>query len=223
MIHRFTRFAAVAAVAALLPVAAGAQVSFFTSQALWTAALNGGASGLDTFNDLPGGSFPSPVNRTAGAFNYIASVTAPAGQSTLFFPAGNAADRWLSTDYAGATMRFASFTAGTNAIGGEIFGSNLDGAFQSGPITVAWATTAGSGSTTVTAPSSTSFWGLVTTGSLTSLSITGVDSQSLALWGTANNVRLGQARPTVVIPEPSTYALMATGLVALGLIRRRRA
>jgi hypothetical protein len=30
-------------------------------------------------------------------------------------------------------------------------------------------------------------------------------------------------RPTTVIPEPSTYALMATGLVALGLIRRRRA
>jgi hypothetical protein len=28
--------------------------------------------------------------------------------------------------------------------------------------------------------------------------------------------------PTVVIPEPSTYALVATGLVAIGLIRRRR-
>lgn len=32
----------------------------------------------------------------------------------------------------------------------------------------------------------------------------------------------GFLTPTVVIPEPSTYALLATGLVALGLVARRR-
>ncbi|MCU0636094.1 MAG: PEP-CTERM sorting domain-containing protein [Gemmatimonadaceae bacterium] len=222
MTRHFTRLAAVLAVAALLPTAATAQVSFFTSQANWTAALNGGSAGVDTFNDLPGVGVPSPLNRTAGSFSYVASVIANGG-SPDFFPAGTAGDRWLSTDFAGAGMRFASFTAGTNAIGGEIFGSDIGGAFQNGPISVAWATTAGSGSTTLTAPSSTSFWGLVTTGTLTSLTITGVDDDDDVIWGTVNNLRLGQARPTTVIPEPSTYALVATGLVALVMVRRRRA
>jgi hypothetical protein len=51
-----------------------------------------------------------------------------------------------------------------------------------------------------------------------------------ANWSLENNARLGQnvsawlaATPTVVIPEPSTYALLGTGLVALIAIRRRRA
>jgi hypothetical protein len=51
-----------------------------------------------------------------------------------------------------------------------------------------------------------------------------------ANWTEQSNARLGQnvaawlaATPTVVIPEPSTYALLATGLAALLAIRRRRA
>jgi hypothetical protein len=32
-----------------------------------------------------------------------------------------------------------------------------------------------------------------------------------------------QARPTTVVPEPSTYALIGTGLAGLALVRRRRA
>lgn len=32
----------------------------------------------------------------------------------------------------------------------------------------------------------------------------------------------GIAGPSVVVPEPSTYALLATGLVAIGMLRRRR-
>jgi hypothetical protein len=39
---------------------------------------------------------------------------------------------------------------------------------------------------------------------------------------TINNVVEINARPTVVIPEPSTYALMATGLIGLALVQRRR-
>jgi hypothetical protein len=47
-------------------------------------------------------------------------------------------------------------------------------------------------------------------------------------WAVTSNAQFGQnvatwlAAPTVVIPEPSTYALLASGIVALALVRRRR-
>jgi hypothetical protein len=51
-----------------------------------------------------------------------------------------------------------------------------------------------------------------------------------ASWALTSNARLGQnvsawlaGSPTVVIPEPSSYALIAGGLVMLTLVRRRRA
>nr|MCU0627587.1 PEP-CTERM sorting domain-containing protein [Gemmatimonadaceae bacterium] len=49
-----------------------------------------------------------------------------------------------------------------------------------------------------------------------------------ANWATTDNARFGQnvaswlAAPQNVIPEPSTYVLVATGLAALGVVRRRR-
>jgi hypothetical protein len=219
MSHRFTRLAAVAALAAMLPAAVSAQTTFFTTQASWTTALNGGGSGLDTFNDLLGASTPGPLNRSAGTFTYRATAT---GTDGLFFPAGTAADRWLSTNLAASPILFNNFLAGTNAIGGAIFGSDVSGAFLNGTINVAWVTSIGSGSINLVNAASNSFWGLVTTGTLTSLTITGSGVAPI-IWPTMNDLRLGRALPATVVPEPSTYALMATGLVALALIRRRRA
>mgnify|MGYP002777080246 CR=1 FL=1 len=219
MLGTLRRRALVAAAAvAFVPTLAIAQTTTFTSLAAWTAALAGGAQGLDTFNDLPGSARPSPLNRTAGGFSYRASVTNPVpGGSTDFFPAGTAADRWLSTDAALASIVFSNFSPGTQALGGAFFGSNILGNFQAGNIAISWVTSLGSGSVTLNNPAVASFWGIVTTGTLTSVTVSAVQPTGSNLWPTVNDLRLG-----TVVPEPSTYALMATGLAGLAAVRRRR-
>lgn len=201
----------------LLPgAAAKAQVSTFTSLASWLAAVS--APGLDTFDDvaLDAGSPPSSLSRTAGPYSY--TVRANGG----LFDVGPLPDVWLSTNLASTVLVFDSFSSTVRGIGGFFFGTDVFGdPLTGGTIEVAWLTTAGNGSTTLSAPTPAAFFGLVTTGTLTQLSIRDPLSTDRS-FPTVNDLRLATTPPAATVPEPSTMLLSGAGLVVAGVLRRLR-
>lgn len=206
-----------------LGLASSSQAAFtvYTTQASFLAALS--ASGVDTFNDLPGAPVASPLVRTAGAFGYTASAAGGPGTGN-FFPAGTAADRWLSTDSAADPITFSTFTGGgVTAIGGFFFTSNLAGTAVTGSITLTATDNSGTTTTTVAGTTPSTFRGFITDGTLTSLQVASVTPVGGAnFWPTVNNLTLGTALPVAAVPAPAGLVLLATGLPVVGLVRRLR-
>lgn len=200
------------AAAALLAVAGAshATITVFTSQAAFLAAVS--APGVDTFNDLALTSVPSPIVRNAGAYGYTGTVS-----TTSFFNAGTTADVWLSTNTATDTITFNTFTGGVSAAGGNFFGSDINGAFLAGNLTLTATDASGTITQTLTNATTTGFLGFVSTGALTSITITSVQPVSGFLWPTVNNLTLATA-----VPEVQTYAMMLAGLGLMGFMARRR-
>jgi PEP-CTERM motif len=209
----------VAAVAmAILPTVASAQFTVYTSLASYLAAIS--APGTDTYNDISlTGSTLGPLNRTAGAYTYRAT----SGGDGLFFGAGSNADRWLSTNEATSAITFSNFSSTVRGVGGFFFGSDIAGAFvPTGSMTISATNAGGTTTWTLLNPTTTSFFGLVSTSAFTTFSVTAVQPTVGFLWSTVNNLTLGAAPMNNVVPEPATYVLMATGLLFLGGIARRR-
>jgi hypothetical protein len=209
-----------AATAALVaaPSPARAQFTVYTSLDAWLAAVS--APGLDTFNNIGNVSIVGPVTRTAGAYSYRANASAG-----RMYPAGTLADRWLSTDDAGSDLVFDNFSPTVRGVGGYFFATDLGGAVANSLVTLTAVGVGGTTTVTLTNLGATSFWGVVGSGAITSLTVsvaqpaTGTDFR----FSTANDLRLGAAvTPVNVVPEPSTYALFATGVIGLGAFARRR-
>ena len=169
--------------------------------------------GTDTFDDLSiVAPTTAPMARTAGAYGYTAVDT-----DGSFFGAGSDPDHWLSTDISTASIVFSGFLGRVQAAGGFFFGSDLFGAFAPGSIVVTATDATGTTSQTLTGASLTSFVGFLSSGGLTSLTVTATQPAGDFLWPTVNGLVLSAA-----VPEPETYALMLAGLGALGWLTRRR-
>lgn len=205
---------------------AHAALTQFNSLAAFNAAIANAAT--DTFNDLllpcPTGNTLSLI-RAPGSYGYKAQLV---GQGTSFCGPGGS-DQWLSTDLAGDSISFTTFTGGVHAIGGFFFNSDFNFNAQSGrSVTV----TAVDGDDTEAAvlanTNSSSFLGFISDGLITSLTVTANNTSTVGslTWPTVNNLILGQ-RPAIddnpnPAPEPTTMALVGLAALALASTRRRR-
>jgi PEP-CTERM motif len=202
------------ALAALLATTGAAQavVTIYTSLASFTAAT--AAQGTDSFNTfLITGVTPSPITRSAGAYSYTA--TAPGN----FFGAGTLANPALSINNATDTITFDKFTGGAQAIGGNFFGTDQEGNFLSGTVTVTATDSSGTVTQTIAGGTVNSFLGFVSSTAMTAMTLSAVQTPA-TLYPTLDN--LVMATRAVPVPEPQTYALMLAGLGAVGFLARRR-
>ncbi len=211
------KFALFAAAATLLAGTANAAITVYTTLASFNAAVS--AAATDTFENFSiSGSTPSPVTRPVGPYGYTAAVS-----TTTFFGAGTNADHWLSTNTATDSIIFSTFTGGVKGVGGFFFDSDQAGNYKSGDLTVSANDDSGAVPISLTAATTTTFLGFVTTGAFTSITVTATQPTPSFIWPTVNNLILAAAPVGPGVPEPATWAFMIAGFGFTGAAMRRRA
>jgi hypothetical protein len=192
--------------------AAQATITIYTSLASFNAATT--ARGTDTFDGfLITGVTPSFITRFAGPYSYRA--TAPGN----FFGAGTLANPALSVNNATDTISFDNFLGGPQAIGGNFFGTDIDGNFLLGSVTVTATDSSGTVTQTISGATVNSFLGFVSSTTMTAMTLAAVQAPGV-VYPTLDN--LVMARSVSVVPELETCALMLAGLGMVGLFSRRR-
>lgn len=182
--------------------ASQAAVTVYTTQASFLAAVLN--PGTDTFAGFSlDVSTPGPLNRSAGSYGYVA-ITTP---NNAFFGAGTSGNPWLSTNQATDIISFGSFTGGVAGLGGNIFGSNIAGAFALADLVVTATDASGTVTRTITAAPLSGFIGFASsTGSLSTVTVASVPPVGGGfLWPTVDNLVLAAA--SVPLPD----ALFANG------------
>ena len=222
------KFALQALAAAALTVSAGAShavlITYNTLASFNAATVLQGTDGFAGLSVT--GTTPSPINRTTGGSNGPGAVYGytAAASGGVFFGANTTADPWLSSNLTNDLITFSNFTSfpasGIKAIGGNFFGSDINGLFAAGDVTLSVIETVGglaqpAVNFTITGATLSSFRGFQSNGGvITSLTVAAVQAAS-PLWPTIDNLVLA-------VPEPGTYALMLAGLAAVGAAARRR-
>ena len=164
----------------------------------------------ENYNSFPYQASPvPPQNFSSNGFSYTALIT-----NGNFYMINNA-DRWLST-FDVTPIVFTNFSVNVTALGGNFFATDFFEAYTNTSISLSFLFADSTTFSTNYLPGSpSSYFGLIYTTNIASLTISNVPPA--AEFMTVNNL-------TVAVPEPSTYALL--GLAAAGLagyvIRRRR-
>jgi len=182
-----------------------AQVTTYSSQASFLAAINGG-SYLETFDGIAGLPQPSaPLNFSSGGFTYSVD-TNPTNSFFMAGPGGSGGggDVWVSTNSRTDQIIF-TFTSGNiRAIGGLFFGSDINGAFAAGNVFISTDQTP---QQLLTGTSSLTFLGFISQSPFTTLTLS-ADQSVGALWPTANDFIVGNIS---AVPEPATWAMIGVG------------
>jgi hypothetical protein len=184
---------------------ASAQVTTYTNQATFLAALNAGFY-TENFQSLSiTGTTLGPLNFSSGGFTYAANTTT----GNLFFGAGTPADHWLSTNTATDTVTITFSSGNVTAVGGFFFTSDIAGAATAGGVTVGTNQTA---LQNLLATTPTTFLGFTSPTPFTSLTLSAI--QATTVWPTANDFIVGTV---AAIPEPTTWALMGIAGICVGV------
>lgn len=189
---------------------ARADIVTYTDRAAFLAAVSN--PGTDTFDDLVPLKAYTNLDRQAGAYSYSAL-----GSAGVLYGAGTAADPWLSTNWADATITFSNFSAGVNALGGQFFGTDLWGKYTPNTTVTLVANDGAIVQYTIADTTTDSFVGFVSSAPL--LSVTLKNGSGEQFWPTANNLVLAMAAP---VPEPAQAAMLLCALPLFGLAARRR-